>query len=585
MQSMDFLVQHSLLNSVRTGDPAKDAIISVIVLTVITGIMAFVKSSWETVIKPFLKQIYDKIKARFFNTRSKEYVYRIINFKYKLEKFGDQVPYNSRNERDLQSAILDAIKKTKPKYQTANVHLDSGFLHWYDRKINELPKNGNWYEVSPGVELNISESKGDDESETPAKDSAVQIIHQRIFTIRCLDEKTLTDYISSVWDAYRLPHKKVVETENATVLPKYFYMLTLNSEAAYEKVQTNTATPAAAAGNDKTSTVSKRPALFDAHVFNIATNSTTFDCMFFPNKKRLLAKLDDFMFEKESPHREPGHINKFSVKGCPRKLGFLLHGPPGTGKTSFARALAAYTGRHIVTIAMNEIRSPNQLFQFFHNLEMNVHGNKIHMGPKECVIVLDEVDSIQGLRDPKFQTAEITEDSDSDSDSKSCFETDEVEPETEQKKSAKKKSEHEIKDAMKHIFKKMIKRSARKEVNGQIEAWLTALDGIIESQGRLMVMTTNHREWLHPALLRPGRVDMDILFTHMTHEDICSLICMYFSPADTENPNFNLLTAQQRQRLTDLPCPVTPADVQNECISQNTIDEVIARLESKKQKN
>lgn len=37
---------------------------------------------------------------------------------------------------------------------------------------------------------------------------------------------------------------------------------------------------------------------------------------------------------------------------------------------------------------------------------------------------------------------------------------------------------------------------------------LNALDGVTSAgEGRLIFMTTNHRERLDPALLRPGRVD------------------------------------------------------------------------------
>jgi ATP-dependent 26S proteasome regulatory subunit len=37
---------------------------------------------------------------------------------------------------------------------------------------------------------------------------------------------------------------------------------------------------------------------------------------------------------------------------------------------------------------------------------------------------------------------------------------------------------------------------------------LNALDGVRSQEGRILMMTTNHREKLDPALLRPGRADM-----------------------------------------------------------------------------
>lgn len=39
---------------------------------------------------------------------------------------------------------------------------------------------------------------------------------------------------------------------------------------------------------------------------------------------------------------------------------------------------------------------------------------------------------------------------------------------------------------------------------------LNALDGAAARQRRLLIMTTNHREKLEPALIRPGRIDLSL---------------------------------------------------------------------------
>lgn len=37
--------------------------------------------------------------------------------------------------------------------------------------------------------------------------------------------------------------------------------------------------------------------------------------------------------------------------------------------------------------------------------------------------------------------------------------------------------------------------------------FLNAIDGVRSQEGRIIIMTTNYKEKLDPALLRPGRVD------------------------------------------------------------------------------
>ena len=45
---------------------------------------------------------------------------------------------------------------------------------------------------------------------------------------------------------------------------------------------------------------------------------------------------------------------------------------------------------------------------------------------------------------------------------------------------------------------------------------LNALDGVMSSDAQLVFMTTNHKHLLDPALIRPGRVDVQVHFRILT---------------------------------------------------------------------
>jgi chaperone BCS1 len=67
------------------------------------------------------------------------------------------------------------------------------------------------------------------------------------------------------------------------------------------------------------------------------------------------------------------------------------------------------------------------------------------------------------------------------------------------------------------------------EVGGvTFSGFLNALDGIASPEGHLLMMTTNHKELLDPALIRPGRVDVDIEFHNATAEQASAMFRRFY---------------------------------------------------------
>lgn len=60
--------------------------------------------------------------------------------------------------------------------------------------------------------------------------------------------------------------------------------------------------------------------------------------------------------------------------------------------------------------------------------------------------------------------------------------------------------------------------------NLTLTAVLNVLDGICSSNGCVVIMTTNHKENLDPAVLRSGRVDVSIEFSNATEQQVLDYI-------------------------------------------------------------
>lgn len=124
-------------------------------------------------------------------------------------------------------------------------------------------------------------------------------------------------------------------------------------------------------------------------------------------------------------------------RGIPWHRGYLLHGPPGTGKTSIVKALANEFGLDLWYAPLNDLTKDANLLSLLAEVR------------PRSILLLEDVDSFSAATDRKAEQGEIT-----------------------------------------------------------TSGLLNALDGVATPHGLITVLTTNHRQAIDPALLRPGRVDL-----------------------------------------------------------------------------
>lgn len=95
-----------------------------------------------------------------------------------------------------------------------------------------------------------------------------------------------------------------------------------------------------------------------------------------------------------------------------------------------------------------------------------------------------------------------------------------------------------------------------------LSAVLNFIDGLWSSCGdeRIIVFTTNHKEKLDPALLRPGRMDVHIHMSYCTPSGFRMLASNYLGI--TEHPLF--VEVERLMKITN----VTPAEVGEELLKK-----------------
>jgi SpoVK/Ycf46/Vps4 family AAA+-type ATPase len=201
----------------------------------------------------------------------------------------------------------------------------------------------------------------------------------------------------------------------------------------------------------------------------IINNTTTFNDVFFPEKERMIEMIK--------------RVNEGKLK----KLSMLLHGIPGAGKTSIIKALINETKRNVVMVKLSFVKNDSMLDDIFH-CETLIR-NDANSSKGACMF--DDIP----IRDRIY----ILEDVDAETEAVLSRQYKKPSPVIEQSTTV---------DADKKSTTDSCK--AKEDPGLTLSGILNVLDGVKELNNTFVIMTTNHPEKLDPALVRPGRMNLNI---------------------------------------------------------------------------
>lgn len=476
IENMNNTLRFSMLSYLKTGNPIYDTILSTIVVTFISYVMKLV---YDNSYQSFsFYDIHNSIKSVFFKRNSIIYEGKQ---NYIIAKF-ETSPVISSCFSDSFKALLNDV-------------------------VTNIKTNPTVYEIKEFMtSFTIKRRSGNVESES---DMLYIISQKRSF----LYNKDLQIYATGVIekdytggepaDGERFQSEKIIIT-------LFSYISTIDViQQHVEKIKNEYLECIIKSRNKKRFIYNLCKTSYRDHICDCwreyeFESTRTFSNMFFEEKDSVLKKINFFIHNKQW----------YYDNGIPYSIGFGLNGPPGTGKTSFFKCLANLTGRHIVVISLKLIKTKRELEDFFFENKYNENNEKNSIGFDKKIIVFEDIDCIGDIvlkRDAKKKrkTPEISNN-----------------------------------ETIGNVLQKLVDNGSSseddtimkiptKEPPLTLDDILNLWDGLNETPGRMLGITSNHYDKLDPALVRPGRIDVTIHLNNATREIIGEMFLHYYkNPID-----------------------------------------------------